>query len=299
MKTKTGLQWLKISLHCPEIILEPVADLLGVLSGSGVEQSPVIEGMSVLTGFFVLEEGAGQDEIVERVQQEMTPLFALYELIPPNPECAIFADEDWATSWQQFFKPFTIIPGLVIKPSWEPYALQGREQVIEMDPGMAFGTGKHASTKLALGFIHACYQEKSPSRVLDVGTGTGILAMAAVLFGAEKVVAIDNDPEAVRVATENIAHNGLQRQITTSATDLTDISGQYDLICANIVHNVLVAMASDFARLLVSGGRLVLAGILRGAQEDNIVRLYRELGISAEEIAYEEEWAALLLTSTP
>ncbi len=298
MKIETGLQWLKISLQCPEVILEPVADMLGVLSGSGVEQLPVVEGMSVLSGFFEFAEGANQEEIVERVQQELTPLFALYELPLPVAECAILADEDWATSWQQFFKPFTIIPGLVIKPSWEPYDKQAGEQVIEMDPGMAFGTGKHASTKLALDFIHACYQGNPLARVLDVGTGTGILAMAVVLFGAEEVIAIDNDPEAVRVAVENIDHNDLQRRITTSITDIVDISGKYDLICANIVHNVLVAMAPDFARLLVPGGRLVLAGILRGEQEKNITAVCRQLGIDMEQVAYEDEWAALLLKST-
>ncbi len=296
MTTESGLQWLKISLHCPEIILEPVADMLGILSGSGVEQSPVVEGRCVLTGFFKLEKGTGQEEIVDQLQQEMSPLFALYNLIPPVPECGIFADEEWATSWQQFFKPFTIIPGLVIKPSWEAYDKQAGEQVIEMDPGMAFGTGKHASTKLALGFISDCYRDKPPARVLDVGTGTGILAMAAVLFGAVEVIAVDNDPEAVRVASENIAHNNLQHKIQTSAIDLADITGSFDLLCANIVYNVLAAMAPDFARLLAPGGRLVLAGILRGEQEENITAVCRELGISLDQVAYEDEWAGLLLT---
>ncbi len=206
-------------------------------------------------------------------------------------------DEDWSTSWQQFFKPFAIIPGLVIKPSWESYEPKPDEQVIEMDPGMAFGTGQHASTRLALGLIHDCFQKNPPKNVLDVGTGTGILAMAAVLFGAEQVVAIDNDLEAVRVATENIANNNLQYKINTSATELADIRGSFGLICANIVHDVLVDMAPAISRLLSPGGRLVMAGILRGNQEKSISNIYRQLNINLLTTAYEDEWASLLLTA--
>ncbi|MCI5158099.1 MAG: 50S ribosomal protein L11 methyltransferase, partial [Candidatus Electrothrix sp. AUS1_2] len=150
------LKWLKVGLDCPENVLEATADLIGVLSGSAVEQTPVKNGRSTVNGFFRLEGEDGeaeQAEILQRLEKELDDLFALYELEPPKPQCALLADEDWATSWQQFFTPFAIIPGLVIKPSWENYTARPDEQVIEMDPGMAFGTGQHASTKLALGLI--------------------------------------------------------------------------------------------------------------------------------------------------
>jgi ribosomal protein L11 methyltransferase len=133
--------------------------------------------------------------------------------------------------------------------------------------------------------------------VLDVGTGTGILAMAAALFGAGKIVAIDNDPEAVRVARENISANNLQQTISTSATDLADITGGFDLICANIVHDVLVDMAPTIAGLLIPGGRLVLAGILQGKQEKNIITVYQQLNITLLRSTHEDEWVSLLLTA--
>ncbi len=298
MNNEAGAQWLQISLDCPEITLEAIADVMGVLSGSGVEQTPLQkDGSSTITGFFRLDRGQNREQILGRVRQETADLFKLYDLTPPEPVCSFLADEDWATSWQQFFKPFAIIPGLVIKPSWESYTPGADEQIIEMDPGMAFGTGQHASTKLALGFIRDCFRNNLPETVLDVGTGTGILAMAAVLFGAEKAVAIDNDPEAVRVAAENIAGNNLGQAISPSATDLSEITGSYDLICANIVHDVLVEMAPALARLLAPGGRLVLAGILRGGQEQNIIEVYRKLNIPLLRAAHEDEWAALLLTA--
>jgi len=291
-------KWLKTSLNCPEIVLEAVCDLVGVLSGSGVEQAPIRDGKSTITGFFRLDQGKSRDQILSELKQEIEELFHLYTITPPEPVCSTMDDEDWATSWQQFFKPFAIIPGLVIKPSWESYARRPDEQVIEMDPGMAFGTGQHASTKLALGFIHDCFQDKPPKTVLDVGTGTGILAMAAVLFGAGEAVAIDNDPEAVQVATENITNNNLQHAINTSATDLAEIAGIFDLICANIVHDVLVDMATDLARLLAPGGRVLLAGILRGTQEENIIKVYQKLDITLLGAAHEDEWASLLLTNS-
>ncbi len=298
MNDQTSPKWLKVSLNCPKTVQEAISDLLGVLSRSGVEQTPVRNGKSTVTGFFRLDQGKSREQIQSELKQEIAELFHLYTLTPPEPVCSTIHDEDWATSWQQFFKPFAIIPGLVIKPSWESYARRQNEQVIEMDPGMAFGTGQHASTKLALGFIHDCFQDKPPKNVLDVGTGTGILAMAAVLFGAGEAVAIDNDPEAVQVATENITNNNLQQAINTSATDLTEIAGSFDLICANIVHDVLVDMAPSLARLLAPGGRVVLAGILRGTQEENIIKVYQKLDITLLRAAHEDEWASLLLTKS-
>lgn len=297
MNDQTSPKWLRISLNCPETVLEAISDLIGVVSGSGVEQTPVREGTSTITGFFRLDQGKSREQILDRLEKEITPLFQLYRLTAPEPVCTTMDDEDWSTSWQQFFKPFAIIPGLVIKPSWESYEPGPDEQVIEMDPGMAFGTGRHASTKLALKLIHDSFQNNPPKNVLDVGTGTGILAMAAMLFGAEQVVAIDNDPEAVRVATENIANNNLQHKINTSATELAGIRGRFDLVCANIVHDVLVDMAPAIARSLSPGGRLVLAGILCGTQEKSIIDIYRQLNITLLTTAHEDEWASLLLTT--
>jgi len=294
------VKWLKVSLACPEIVLEAVMDLVGVLSGSGVEQTPIKHGQSMVNGFFRLEGEnieAEQKTVLQRLEQELAELFALYGLAPAQPECLLMADEDWATSWQQFFTPFALVPGLVIKPSWEDYTPAADEQVIEMDPGMAFGTGQHASTKLALAQIRSCFDGHPVDKVLDVGTGTGILSMGAALFGAEQIVAIDNDPEAVRVAQENIAHNQLAEKIAVSDDTLALVSGQFDLICANIIHDVLVDMAPNIVQLLADKGYVVLAGILQGEQEENISDIYQGLGLTVKKALYEDEWVSLLLTA--
>lgn len=294
-----GRQWLKISLFCPHSLLEPATDLLGVLSGAGVEQSPETETGATISGFFQLADGGDQqpehtaEGIRAQVEHEMTALFALYGLVPNSISTTLLADQDWATSWQQFFKPFAIVPGLVIKPSWEEYLPEPGEAIIEMDPGMAFGTGQHASTSMALALIKNSMETIQPQSVLDVGTGTGILAMAAVLFGAETCVAIDNDPDAVAVAQDNVAHNRLSGAITVSVTPVEQIRGTFQLVCANIVHDVLVEMAEPLTRLTASGGHLVLAGILKGPQEENIKAVYSALGWQILAHRHQDEWAAL------
>lgn len=296
MTARPSSQWLKTTLSCPEIALEAVTDLIGVLSGSAVEQSPVIkDGLSQVSGFFTFASETEREDALRRLELELGELLTVYGLPAPQISCSVLADEDWATSWQQYFTPFAIVPGLIIKPSWESYTAKPGEQVLEMDPGMAFGTGQHASTKLALSLIQSCCHTALPKRMLDVGTGTGILAMAAALFGVREVLAIDNDPEAVAVAAENIACNGLAAWITASAVPLEQIGGQFDVICANILHDVLAELAPALVRRLTTKGQIVLSGLLCGSQEESILRIYGEQGLRLRQAVYEGEWVALLL----
>ncbi len=294
-----GRQWLKISVQTPAILMEPVSDLMAVLSGSGVELSPETSRGSKISGFFLAAGGAdGHGEIVESVHVKMEELFALYGLVMPGLSIETFDDQEWATSWKRFFTPVEIAPGLIIKPSWEKYRARKGERIIEMDPGQAFGTGQHASTKMAVSLLIGSLTRHPADRMLDVGTGTGILAMAAALFGVPSVVAIDNDSEAVRVAGENIAINHLESDIDVNTTDLIDLHGPFSMITANIVFNVLVSMAPHLQQLLQSEGRVVLAGILKGKQEENCIRIYEELGLQVIDSMHEKEWAALLLEKT-
>ncbi len=298
---KPGRQWLKVTVACPEQIVEPVSDLIGVLSGVGVDIKPVSATKTrEISGFFAIDvdrPGEPAAAVPDHLMDELEKLFALYTLIPPRPTTEIIDDQDWSTSWQRFFTPFEIVPGLVIKPSWENYNPGRGQRVLEMDPGRAFGTGQHASTKLALSLIAACFQESDrdrPETVLDVGTGTAILAMATAVFGADWIMAIDNDPEAVAAARHNVMANRLDWNIGVAATALAAVPGRYDLVCANIVHDVLVGMAPELKRLLAPGGRVVLAGILGGPQEKNIGRVYGEQGMRLVRSEYEDEWAALM-----
>jgi ribosomal protein L11 methyltransferase len=276
---------------------------MGVLSGSGVEIRPLPDsGKQLVTGFFALNaplvdnQKSVADAVRQEVTAEMEKLFAIYNLILAEPVVEIFDDQDWATSWQQFFSTSEIIPGLVIRPSWEDYTPSPGQLVLTLDPGMAFGTGQHASTRLALSLLAACLTDgQTGQRLLDVGTGTGILAMAGALYGAGQVVAIDNDPQAVTVAEHNISNNRLQERIRVTDRPLEQISGSFDLVCANIIHDVLLELAPDIRRLLRPGGKLILAGILHGEQENSMAAQYAKRNIRVIRREHQDEWAALLL----
>jgi ribosomal protein L11 methyltransferase len=299
-------KWLKITLSCPSFQTEAVSDILGVLSGSGVEIRPLKPaGTDAVSCFFPLEDAGGESgenktaPLVEQVKAELADLYALYGTSLPEPATQILEDQDWSTSWQQYFKAFEIVPGLVVKPSWETCASPENLRILEMDPGMAFGTGQHESTRLALALLTECLRSRPDdiARVLDVGTGTGILAMAAAMFGAEHVLAVDNDPEAVAVALANVRHNRLDTVVEVADTPVENIEGRFDLVCANIVHDVLAGMAPVLVRLLEPGGFLVLAGILAGEQTRSIAGLYDRHGLRTAAAREEGEWSALLLHS--
>ena len=178
-------------------------------------------------------------------------------------------EEDWANNWKQYFKPLPVGQNLVIVPSWdenvpEEYAARTR---IVMDPGMAFGSGQHDTTRLCLEMI-----EKHLGRsdnVLDVGTGSGILAIGALLLGADKAVGIDIDPLAVKISTENAARSGLQDRYTACCGDRAlVVVGRYSMIVANIVADIVLKLIPDTVRLLAPGGKLILSGIITERRED-------------------------------
>ena len=289
--------WLKITITASETISDPIADFICEQTG-GVEQIPVVSANAAqeqIVGY--LENGPHAQEKLEKITAYLQELAHLAsEEGKTRLETEVIADEDWNKTWKEGFKPLPITPHLVIKPTWESYLPGPGEKVIEMDPGMAFGTGHHASTKLALEFVEGLFHDTKtpPKTVLDVGTGTGILAMAAALFGAQEVLAIDNDPEAVVVAEENILRNGLNSIIKADGVALADIPRQFDLVIANIIHDTLIDLAASLAARLAPNGRLIMAGILTGHQTDNIRAAYNALGLKHQETRSEGEWSALL-----
>ena len=175
-------------------------------------------------------------------------------------------EEDWAENWKQYFKPFRVGRRLVVKPSWETWASAPDDLIIEIDPGMAFGTGTHETTALCIELIERYYQGGS---LLDIGTGSGILAIAAALLGAKPVTAIDIDPDAVRVARENVALNRLEDAITLEQGDLLKgVRGIYDFAAANILAPVICMLAGPLLGYLKPGGCFVCSGIIREREED-------------------------------
>jgi ribosomal protein L11 methyltransferase len=292
----TEKSWQKISIHCPSMTCESVASFISDLTGSGVEiaDDKDSDDHSYIYGYLATDDPSLPDKMAatRTYLDEINRQFPEYSAATMEAES--IADQDWHQKWKATFKPFKLSENIVIKPSWETYTPTGAEKVIEIDPGMAFGTGLHASTKLATLLMeeYLATLPAPPRSVLDVGTGTGILAIAAALLGCREVTAIDNDPEAVAAARDNIKSNGLNN-ISASSTDLADLDGTYDLILANIIHNTLVEMAPVLTSLLADNGILILAGILSGSQADNIISIYSGLGLKSLSSHESGEWAAL------
>lgn len=293
--------WLKAQVKMNPVLEEAVVDFLVGVMGAGVEQAVDTGGPDLYFNVYLQDQSPdeqSQKQLQHKIESYLTEMAGIYQVEQPRINWELLEDQDWSSNWKVHFKPFVITPGLVIAPTWEQYTAEKEEQVIVMDPGMAFGTGHHATTSLSLDFIRKILSKNRGSSVLDVGTGTGILGMGAALFGAERVLGIDNDPEAVRAATENVLLNSLNSTMEVALTPLQNIQENFSLIVANIIHDVLLTMNRDFNKLLKENGNLVLSGILHGEQEENILRVFEKNGFICESRAQLAEWAALHLRKT-
>lgn len=291
-------KWLKITLVVEPILVESLADFLVGIIDAGVEFG-VDEEVSLRTmNVYVEQENLSTEEmqtIVSRVDQHGRELADIFRVTVPQLNWEVIEEEDWGSNWKKHFIPFAVTANLVIAPTWENYNAIGDEKVVVMDPGMAFGTGHHATTALVVQFLEDEIQmgRKSPT-VLDVGTGTGVLGMAAALFGAQKVYGIDNDPVAVTVAGENCQLNDLAHIMEVGAQPLAEVNAIYSIVVANIIHDVLIEMAADMRRVTEIGGKLILSGILDGEQTESAISFYEKNGFDLQKRRNLKEWTALL-----
>jgi ribosomal protein L11 methyltransferase len=200
--------------------------------------------------------------------------------------------DDWRDAYKKYFKVTPLGERLVIRPSWEPYEAKPHEVVVTVDPGRAFGTGTHESTRLVMQALDK--HVRGGERVLDVGCGTGILAICALKLGAREARCIDVDPDAIAVTRENAEFNAVSAQVEADTTAVEEIDGTYPLVLANIQATVLIPLAEQIAARVAPGGLLFLSGILIG-QEDEVRAAYP--AFSLLDAPKEGEWIALLLQS--
>jgi len=200
-------------------------------------------------------------------------------------------DEDWAHNWKQYYRPFRIMRRTVIKPSWEKYEPRENDLVVELDPGMAFGTGQHATTQLCAKLIEKYLS--AGDEVLDLGTGSGILALAALKLGASKVWALDIDPVALEYARENFRRNSLlRRTVLRHGSGLSGMRKKFPLIVANIVASTIVALADRVPARLAPCGTFIASGIIRSRERD-VTEALKKNSLSVVEVNREGEWVAL------
>ena len=203
------------------------------------------------------------------------------------------SEEDWANNWKQYFKPLPVGEKLIVVPSWDtdvPEEYSDRIQIV-MDPGMAFGSGQHDTTRLCLEMVEKYI--KKGDKVLDVGTGSGILAIGALKLGAGEAAGIDIDPLAVRISSENAAASGFGDRFKAVCGDLaTDIDGKFDLIVANIVADIVIRLIPDTFRLMAEKGILILSGIITERRAD-VEAALKKTGYKLKDSKEQGGWCVL------
>jgi ribosomal protein L11 methyltransferase len=210
-------------------------------------------------------------------------------------------ESEWRDAWKRYFRTVRLTRQIVVVPSWDRHDPAPDDRVVHLDPGQAFGTGAHASTRLVLRIAQDLADRgERPARVLDLGTGSGILAIgAAALWPEARVLAVDSDPVAVAVARENAEANAAGARVEISGADLGDVDGRasFDLALANIQADVLAELAAPLRQRIAPGGWLILSGLL-SEQADPTAGLYRGLGMEVVEVRRDEDdpaWSAVLL----
>jgi ribosomal protein L11 methyltransferase len=201
--------------------------------------------------------------------------------------------EDWAESWKRHFKPISIGSALLVKPSWSKRRPRHGQRVVVLDPGLSFGTGQHPTTRFCLEQLSSDRRAGTEQSFLDMGTGSGILAIAAAKLGYRPVEAFDFDPDAIRIARGNASRNRVSQQVRFRAQDLSRLplrpGRRYDVICANLISDLLLVEQLRILARLAPGGTLVLAGILR-SQFAAIRQAYQSAGLELKGHRMENEW---------
>lgn len=301
------MKWLEVAVRVPPQGVELVADIFGEAGAGGViiEDEEVVRrrqretppeewgvpegsirlGLPAVIGYLPVTDGAGNP--LEELRSKVEDLG-----LQPAPQITarVVDEEDWSECWRAYYRPVRVSPRLIVVPAWENYRPREGEAVVRLDPGMAFGNGTHATTLMCLRLLEEYL--RPGQLVYDIGTGSGVLAIAAALLGAGRVVAVDVDPVAVRVARGNVAKNGLVDRVEiVEGSLLGPVSDKAGLIVANIIAGVIMDMAPDAARFLLPGGGFIACGIIAGRAGEVEEALARS-GFNILKRAEEDGWAA-------
>lgn len=308
------MQWIEVNVQVTHEAVEVVADILTAAGTSGVAiedpqlinnlrnsgtwelcDIPEQENTEIVT---VSAYYADDEKLQDRLKQIESELAAVEERIGSfrfgNLRFRSLSEKDWANEWKQYFHVTHVGESLVIKPSWEEYTPKEGEHVIKIDPGMAFGTGTHHTTNMCMARLEKVLPANA--EVFDVGTGSGILAIAAALLGAKSVKAVDIDAVAVRVARENIADNGLEDKIEVKEGDLLrGTEGQADVIIANIIADIIIMLLKDIPGKLKDDGIFLASGIISDRRAD-VEAAAAEVGMKVDHVDEKGGWVVMQMS---
>jgi len=304
------MQWAEITVRTTQEATEAVADLFTEAGAAGViiddpqlvEQYrgkgvwdycdlPVSPDRDVRVTSYLPVITGWEDQLAE-LRRKVSLLPAFLDTGPGEITWRLVEEEDWANGWKKYYHPLRIGEKLVIKPSWEDYTPAPQELVIELDPGMAFGTGTHATTTLCMEAME--HYIKPGMSLIDVGTGSGVLAITAAKLGASPVLAVELDPMAVRVATENVRANHVAAQVEIRQGDLLQsVSQAADVVVANIVADVIIGMVPAVSAVLKPHGLFIASGIIDERLED-VKTAIGGAGLFAVGVRQRDGWASIV-----
>jgi ribosomal protein L11 methyltransferase len=305
------MKWLEIKVHTDIEAVEAISERLQTLGSGGVSVEDSTTPDKTIPGDFgeivalnredypatgvIIKAYFSQigkvDDLTESVTCCLLKLkeYGL-EIEPATVSSKWIDEEDWENEWKSYYKPIRISTRLAIVPVWEEYTPVGEEQLIYLDPGMAFGTGTHPTTRLTLQLMEKYLQVTE--RVIDVGCGSGILSIAAEKLGAGDVLALDLDPVAVKNTKENCQQNQVTNVTVREGNLLMGVGTTAQMVVANILAEILLQMTHDLPRVLLPGGIFIGSGIIASKQDDVISSL-QTAGLSIQEILFEEDWVAI------
>jgi len=308
------MKWSEISIHTTNEAIEPISNILHEAGASGV----VIEDPAELTkeredwfgeiydlnpgdypeeGVIIkayLPVNSFISETVDSIKQEITDLIQYDIDIGTNQVTMTeVKEEDWASAWKQYYHPVKISETFTIVPTWEKYErVNSDELIIELDPGMAFGTGTHPTTVMCIQALEKTVQ--TGHHVIDVGTGSGVLSIAAALLGAERVLALDLDEVAIKSAKENIELNHVANKIEVRTGNLLDgIESKADIVVANILADVIIRFTDAAASIVKQGGYFITSGIIHPKKLE-VKEAIVAAGFDIEETLVMEDWVAFI-----
>ena len=305
--------WIEVRVITKSEALEPISGIFYGLDCKGVaiedpedilsrEQGPltwdfadinVLEHkgkFAVVKGYFSEEDNI--DEIIAYINEKIEEIKALgIDVGEGKVEFEKMYEEDWANNWKKYYKPSKVGEKIVVKPIWEEYEAKDEELVVELDPGIAFGTGEHETTRMCIQALEKYVQKDST--VFDVGCGSGILAIAAAKLGAKLAVGVDLDPVAVESAKENVGFNNIDNIEILHGNLIEVIDGKADIVVANIIAEIICILTEDVSRVIKPNGYFITSGIIHDRVE-MVTNKLEECGFEVVKVNKDGEWNCII-----
>jgi len=306
MAQKEAEKWLKVEITAPADLMDALGNFLTETGAQGVFQETLLPQSAedfpepateeIIKAFFPFDvRSEKRTASLQKYLESLNQIFP--DLAKSSLKTEIISDPDWGEQWKKYFKPIRVCNNIIVKPTWERYSPSSRDIVVEIDPGMAFGTGQHASTRMCMEAIEdVIMKDRSIKewKVLDVGCGTGILGITAAKMDAQDVICVDIDKKAVEIALENAAINHVENLLRISNKDVTTINEPRNLIIANLTSKLLLKLRPHLTQILLPEGYMIISGIIE-QDAKNIEEQFGADPLTTHKVITEKEWVCYIL----